>query len=86
MYSSMPWKNTNGTIESADGWHVASVHGHAGPETKKSNANIVAAAPDLLEALTLAVEQYDGLPDKVLEEVAPEWLGKALAAISRCKI
>lgn len=85
MYSPSPWKNTNGTIESADGWHVASVHGHVGPATKKINGNIIASAPDLLEALTLAVEQYSGLPDEVLAEVAPEWLGKALAAIYKCK-
>lgn len=59
MYSPMPWKNTNGTIESVDGWHVASVHGHVGPETKKSNGNLIADAPELLESLKEMLRHHD---------------------------
>lgn len=84
MYSRGPWQNTNGTVESADGWHIASVHGHVGPDAKKSNGNIIAAAPDMLKILTVAVEQYTGLPDEVLIEVAPDWLSDALVVIAKC--
>lgn len=82
MYSPAPWKNTNGTIESFDGWHVASIHGHVGVDAKKSNGDIVAAAPNLLAALMLAVEQYDGYPNDVLSEIAPDWLCEARSAIA----
>lgn len=86
MHSPTPWQNTNGTIESADGWHVASVHGHVGPETKKSNANIIAAAPELLEALETLLAEVDDHQEDCPQTVATdEVLTKVRAAIAKAK-
>jgi len=55
-----PWTNSGGTIESADGWHVASVHGNGGDQL--ANARLIAAAPEMLELLEAALVEWDDEP------------------------
>ena len=52
---------------------------------QEANAYLIAAAPDLLVALERVIEEYADLPPKVLEEIAPDWLPSALAAIAKAK-
>lgn len=50
-------------------------------DNDETNARLIAAAPALLEALEAAVSQYDGFPDEVLAEIAPDWLAGARDAL-----
>ena len=42
-----------------------------------------AASADLLKCLKAACKQYTDFPPEVLEEIAPDWLHDALAAINK---
>ena len=46
-----PWTNSLGTIESSEGWHIASVLGYVGPITKGANAALIAAMRNALPRL-----------------------------------
>ena len=48
-----------------------------------ANARLIAAAPELLESLKLAVNPYLSFPDEVIDEIAPDWLFQAIAAIAK---
>ena len=52
-----PWMSNGGTIESADGWHVASAHGNGGDQL--ANARLIAAAPEMLEVIKDAVKTLE---------------------------
>lgn len=58
-------------------------------ECAKANARLISAAPELLEALEMAVQHYDewasaDLPD-YLDEARLPWLAPARAAITKAK-
>ena len=77
-----PWTNSGGTIESIDGWHVASAHGNGGDQL--ANAMIIAAAPELLETL----EHMRNSPEFVrffpaTQELVIETIAKAKKTKSR---
>ena len=55
------------------------------PGSTEANARLMAAAPDMLESLSTIINQYTELPAEVMEEVAPYWLPKAMAAIAKAK-
>ena len=50
-------------------------------ESREANARLIAAAPDLLEALSRAVHSYDGVPPRH----HPAWFDEARAAIARAR-
>lgn len=54
-------------------------------EEVRANARLIAAAPDLLDVLEKVTDPYRSLPDEVLEEVAPDWLAEAFAAVTKAK-
>ncbi|WP_285905132.1 hypothetical protein [Pseudodesulfovibrio pelocollis] len=71
---------------------VAAWNACAGISTDELEAGAVeaalkarASASGLLESLEAVVADYKDLPEPVLVEVAPDWLGGALAAIANAK-
>ena len=65
---------------------VLSAHRHAGTDPWEANARLIAAAPDLAEALQEAVDQYGkpGGPWNVPSDPGG-WLERARAALARAK-
>ncbi|EOW9134657.1 hypothetical protein ACQWPW_002847 [Cronobacter sakazakii] len=77
-----PWHVTRGDVLDRNGRMVASVEGFCPGENEDYDADLIAAAPELLEALQLSV--------KAMQEGRlvsyPEWYGvinKARAAIAK---
>lgn len=72
------------TASERDGWEVAEVRPDIPWQLK--TAQLLAAAPDLLEALELAVSLYgkDGGPWNVPREPG-SWISKASAAIAKAR-
>ena len=69
-----PWTNSLGTIESSEGWHIASVLGYVGPITKGANAALIAAMRNALPRVLAMLEQPSD--EKVREAV--EYIETAL--------
>ena len=72
-----PWTNSGGTIESIDGWHVASVHGNGGNQL--ANARLIAAAPEAIALLEEVIEDYDICCE------SEGWTDRAMALIRRVR-
>jgi hypothetical protein len=62
---------------------MVEVGGHAGYAEQEANARLIAAAPDLLEALEKAVREYEGLPSSLGYEFTH--LREMRAAIAKAK-
>ena len=85
-----PWHVAGVSVTSADGLHVCDVNGYgATDETKRANAALIAAAPDMLEALRgLLAERY-ALEEPEQFDAAGNWTSdspaseKARAAIRK---
>lgn len=80
-----PWTiQGNCSVKAPDGWTVAMAWPHPkvdGPMAK--NARLIAAAPELLEALILARKALHGLADpKFVSAVCDELITKATGAAS----
>jgi len=65
----------------ADGMHIGYVDGPR-TEERKANARLIAAAPDLFEALRDAVDYYPNCEDGT----EPFWRPKARAAIAKASV
>lgn len=68
-----------------DDTHVASIYGDGTIENADANARLIAAAPDLLDALKAMVASYDGLRDSLTSPVVLEKLARADAAIAKAE-
>lgn len=81
-HSKGPWSVSRVRIQSSDGKVVATCDVW-GPDwsTKKANADLIAAAPDLLEACEALIAWVDALPVKHPQQSA--FKKKARAAIAR---
>jgi len=81
-----PWEKVSDTcVTDSDGVMLAEVNYGRPKEEYVANAQLIAAAPDMLEVLSTIINQYTELPAEVMEEVAPYWLPKAMAAIVKAK-
>lgn len=81
-----PWHAGRGQqstiVYDAEGWGVASAtvfHGRTEPETSIANASLIAAAPDLLAALELVLDDPQSLDGR------PRTYEAARAAIAKAK-
>jgi hypothetical protein len=54
-HTSGPWRYDSGKIWTPRGWWVASVYEDMEEDIKRANGLLLAAAPDLLSALVMAV-------------------------------
>lgn len=54
-YIAGPWHRERGNILTAEGWHIANVAYTLGDETDHNTGDLIAAAPDLLEAAISAL-------------------------------
>jgi hypothetical protein len=54
-------------------------------EQNKANAHLIAAAPDMYEALEAMVEQYDNGPDAPILESAHKALTAAKEALTKAR-
>lgn len=69
-------------IVSEDRKQVGSVDGYQGDPEREANARLIAAAPDLLEALQNVVDAWSSQFERQ-GHMAPEWAKKARAAITK---
>lgn len=67
VYASTPWRVEGGTIRDKNGNLLATVQYTAGNEQDQSNAAIMAAAPELMQACIMALT---GLQDMSTDEFA----------------
>lgn len=101
IYTELGGQSGDGTqADSRDGWHIASIGDTPtfvgsdevvlGRELKRSNARLIAAAPDLLEALEGMIEVF-GVYDQHLyrepfsRSVEVELCNQARAAIAKAR-
>ena len=78
-----PWENTGGTIESADGWHVASAHGNG--DEQLSNARLIAAAPEAIALLEDALADWEDDQFNVEYPYRIAWAEKTRAVIQKIR-
>lgn len=72
-YIAGPWYRDRGSIRTPAGWHIANVAYTLGDETDHNTGDLIAAAPDLLEAAIFALAG----------NITPEAKATLLAAIRR---
>jgi hypothetical protein len=84
-----PWPNCPGVhdfvIKSKHGFGVARIEARPDWEEMEANANLLSAAPDLLEALKLAVKQKNGNDGCLGTDYCLCWRCKARAAIAKAR-
>lgn len=61
-----PWHVVSGAVETLDGTPIASMDRESGngtaPTERDSNAALIAAAPEMFDALVLTLEMLEGVP------------------------
>lgn len=77
-----PWVDGGYDVEASDRTLVCSMSGWRGPQATKANARLIAAAPELLEALKLADAALSGanMNMNVVQRKVSEAIAKAEGA------
>lgn len=87
-HTPVPWRSDTDRVVTDDGLVICDVR-HAGTWITEANANLIAAAPELLVALTEALDlfsyEYTYGPDDamVAANAGGDWVRQARAAIAK---
>ena len=78
-----PWiADGSMVVETANGDCIARIDEFAPDDVVEANARLIAAAPELLDAIHAALEWAAPMKD-VPKSIRPEWFDKARAAIAK---
>lgn len=76
-----PWKWDQPSVFNAAGIPIAHIFNHLDPKEKEANAQLIASAPDLLEALKSVLDE---LPQSMYPKNL-KYMQKAIAAIAKAQ-
>ncbi len=81
MTNHTPWKNIDNVITDSEGFEIAIVYGEVNGKQEQEIAQLIAAAPELLEALKAVLDEYGCQ----YEEGHVPAVDRALSAIAKAK-